>query len=112
MGHLVYKFKRAQLLTLSGYGSLGFRLPAAIGDVVANLGDIVVDSDGDGSFIMNVQELATIKAENLHVKVLLINNQYLGMIMELEERYFKANIADSYLGDPLRKSPIGFPQLE
>lgn len=50
---------------------------------------------------MNVQELATIKAENLPVKVLLINNQYLGMIMELEERYFKANRADSYLGDLL-----------
>lgn len=42
MGHSVYKFKRAQLLTPSGYGSLGFRLPDAIGDAVANLGDIVV----------------------------------------------------------------------
>lgn len=58
--------------------------------------------------LMNVQELATIKAENLPVKVLLINNQYLGMVMELEERYFKANRADSYLGDLLRNSPTGF----
>ncbi|KAK9183022.1 hypothetical protein WN944_026171 [Citrus x changshan-huyou] len=106
-----YMYKRArQLLTSSGFGSMGFGLPAAMGAAVANPGAIVVDIDGDGSFIMNLQELAAIKAENIPVKILLINNQYLGMNVEYEDRYFEANRANSFLGDPLRKSEI-FPDM-
>ncbi|KAJ4728784.1 Acetolactate synthase [Melia azedarach] len=99
-----YKYKRPrQWLTSGGLGAMGFGLPAAIGAAVANPGAIVVDIDGDGSFIMNVQELATIK-------ILLLNNQHLGMVMQWEDRFYKANRAHTYLGDPSRESEI-FPNM-
>ena len=89
---------------------MGFGLPAAIGASVANPDAIVVDIDGDGSFIMNVQELATIRVENLPVKVLLLNNQHLGMVMQWEDRFYKANRAHTFLGDPAQEDEI-FPNM-
>ncbi|KAG2422754.1 hypothetical protein HXX76_015774 [Chlamydomonas incerta] len=56
------------------------------------------DIDGDGSFLMNVQELATIFIEKLDVKVMLLNNQHLGMVVQWEDRFYKANRAHTYLG--------------
>ncbi|MCG8585138.1 MAG: thiamine pyrophosphate-dependent enzyme, partial [Pirellulales bacterium] len=53
---------------------------------------------GDGSFQMNVQELATAHCENLPVKVLLLNNQHLGMVVQWEDRFMKGNRAHTYLG--------------
>jgi acetolactate synthase-1/2/3 large subunit len=106
-----YKYKRPrQWLTSGGLGAMGFGLPAAIGAAVANPDAVVVDIDGDGSFIMNVQELATIRVENLPVKVMLLNNQHLGMVMQWEDRFYKANRAHTYLGDPARESEI-FPNM-
>ncbi|XP_044503525.1 acetolactate synthase 3, chloroplastic-like [Mangifera indica] len=106
-----YKYKRPrQWLTSGGLGAMGFGLPAAIGAAVANPGAVVVDIDGDGSFIMNVQELATIKVENLPIKILLLNNQHLGMVVQWEDRFYKANRAHTYLGDPSRESEI-FPNM-
>lgn len=106
-----YKYKRPrQWLTSGGLGAMGFGLPAAIGAAVANPGAIVVDIDGDGSFIMNVQELATIRVENLPVKILLLNNQHLGMVVQWEDRFYKANRAHTYLGDPSREDEI-FPNM-
>ncbi|KAL4577813.1 hypothetical protein LXL04_013927 [Taraxacum kok-saghyz] len=61
----------------------------AIGAAVAKPDAIVVDIDGDGSFMMNVQELATIRVENLPVKILLLNNQHLGMVVQWEDRFIK-----------------------
>lgn len=106
-----YKYKRPrQWLTSGGLGAMGFGLPAAIGAAVANPNSIVVDIDGDGSFIMNVQELATIAVENLPVKILLLNNQHLGMVVQWEDRFYKANRAHTYLGNPLNESEI-FPNM-
>uniref|UniRef100_A0A2P2IYQ7 Acetolactate synthase n=1 Tax=Rhizophora mucronata TaxID=61149 RepID=A0A2P2IYQ7_RHIMU len=106
-----YKYKRPrQWLTSGGLGAMGFGLPAAIGAAVANPGAIVVDIDGDGSFIMNVQELATIRVENLPIKIFLLNNQHLGMVVQWEDRFYKANRAHTYLGDPSRESEI-FPNM-
>ncbi|XP_014502012.1 acetolactate synthase 3, chloroplastic [Vigna radiata var. radiata] len=106
-----YKYKRPrQWLTSGGLGAMGFGLPAAIGAAVANPGALVVDIDGDGSFIMNVQELATIRVENLPVKILLLNNQHLGMVVQWEDRFYKANRAHTYLGDPSRENEI-FPNM-
>ncbi|CAI0446523.1 unnamed protein product [Linum tenue] len=93
-----------------GLGAMGFGLPAAMGAAVANPGAVVVDIDGDGSFIMNVQELATIRVENLPVKIMLLNNQHLGMVVQWEDRFYKANRAHTYLGDPSRESEI-FPNM-
>lgn len=106
-----YKYRRPrQWLTSGGLGAMGFGLPAAIGAAVANPDAIVVDIDGDGSFMMNVQELATIKVENLPIKILLLNNQHLGMVVQWEDRFYKANRAHTYLGDPSRESEI-FPDM-
>ncbi|KAM7254091.1 hypothetical protein ACFE04_027116 [Oxalis oulophora] len=106
-----YKYKRPrQWLTPGGLAPMGFGLPAAIGAVVANPGAIVVDIDGDGSFIMNVQELATIRVENLPIKIMLVNNQHLGMVVQWEDRFYKANRGHTYLGDPSNESEI-FPNM-
>ncbi|TKY71682.1 Acetolactate synthase 3 [Spatholobus suberectus] len=106
-----YKCKRPrQWLTSGGLGAMGFGLPAAIGAAVANPGAVVVDIDGDGSFIMNVQELATIKVEKLPVKILLLNNQHLGMVVQWEDRFYKANRAHTYLGDPSNENAV-FPNM-
>jgi acetolactate synthase-1/2/3 large subunit len=58
----------------------------------------VVDIDGDGSILMNIQEFATCKTENIPVKVLLLNNQHLGMVVQWEDRFHKGNRAHTYLG--------------
>ncbi|CAJ1961638.1 unnamed protein product [Sphenostylis stenocarpa] len=106
-----YKYKKPrQWLTSGGLGAMGFGLPAAIGAAVANPGTVVVDIDGDGSFIMNVQELATIKVEKLPVKILLLNNQHLGMVVQWEDRFYKSNRAHTYLGDPSNENAI-FPNF-
>ncbi|OIT02306.1 PREDICTED: acetolactate synthase 1, chloroplastic-like [Nicotiana attenuata] len=106
-----YKYKNPrQWLTSGGLGAMGFGLPAAIGAVVARPDAIVVDIDGDGSFMMNVQELATIRAENLPVKMMILNNQHLGMVVQWEDRFYKANRAHTYLGNPSNEAEI-FPDM-
>jgi acetolactate synthase-1/2/3 large subunit len=85
-------------LSSSGLGTMGFGLPAAMGAKAAFPDRLVVDIDGDGSFLMNIQELATCYCEKLPVKVLLLNNQHLGMVVQWEDRFFKGNRAHTYLG--------------
>ncbi|XP_076889729.1 acetolactate synthase 1, chloroplastic-like [Bidens hawaiensis] len=106
-----YKYNRPrQWLTSGGLGAMGFGLPAAIGAAVARPDAVVVDIDGDGSFLMNVQELATIGVENLPVKILLLNNQHLGMVVQWEDRFYKANRAHTYIGNPSKEGEI-FPNM-
>ncbi|KAL0318872.1 UNVERIFIED_CONTAM: Acetolactate synthase 2, chloroplastic [Sesamum angustifolium] len=106
-----YKYnKPRQWLTSGGLGAMGFGLPAAIGAAVARPDAVVVDIDGDGSFIMNVQELATIRVENLPIKIMLLNNQHLGMVVQWEDRFYKSNRAHTYLGNPSKESEI-FPDM-
>lgn len=85
-------------LSSSGLGSMGFGLPAAMGAQAAHPDSLVVDIDGDGSFLMNIQELATCYCEKLPVKVLLLNNQHLGMVVQWEDRFMEGNRAHTYLG--------------
>ena len=59
---------------------------------------VVIDIDGDGSFMMNCQELATAAIEELDVKMVILNNQHLGMVVQWEDRFYKANRAHTYLG--------------
>ncbi|MBV8608703.1 MAG: biosynthetic-type acetolactate synthase large subunit, partial [Singulisphaera sp.] len=99
------KFTRPRtLITSGGLGSMGFGLPAAIGAKAACPDTLVVDIDGDGSFVMNIQELATIQCENLPVKVILLNNQHLGMVVQWEDRFHAGNRAHTYLG------PVDHPE--
>jgi acetolactate synthase-1/2/3 large subunit len=84
--------------TSGGLGAMGFGLPAAIGAQAAHPGKTVIDVDGDGSFLMNIQELACAFCEKLPVKVLLLNNQHLGMVAQWEDRFYDSNRAHTYLG--------------
>jgi acetolactate synthase-1/2/3 large subunit len=84
--------------TSGGLGAMGFGLPAAIGAQAAHPGKTVIDIDGDGSFLMNIQELACAYCERLPVKVLLLNNQHLGMVVQWEDRFYESNRAHTYLG--------------
>ena len=100
-----YKFRRPRTwLSSSGLGTMGFGLPSAMGAKVGCPDDIVIDIDGDGSILMNIQEFATCTCENIAVKVLLLNNQHLGMVVQWEDRFFKGNRAHTYLG------PVGNPE--
>ena len=94
-----YQFREPRTwVSSSGLGTMGFGLPAAMGAKVAHPEALVVDIDGDGSILMNIQELATCTCENIPVKVLLLNNQHLGMVVQWEDRFFKGNRAHTYLG--------------
>ncbi len=94
-----YKFHRPRTwLCSSGLGTMGFGLPAAMGAQSAYPNSLVIDIDGDGSFQMNIQELATCYCEKLPVKVMLLNNQHLGMVVQWEDRFFQKNRAHTYLG--------------
>lgn len=94
-----YKFRQPRTwLCSSGLGTMGFGLPAAMGAQVAHPEKLVVDIDGDGSFQMNIQELATCYCESIPVKVLLLNNQHLGMVVQWEDRFMDGNRAHTYLG--------------
>jgi acetolactate synthase I/II/III large subunit len=96
-----YKFKYPrQFLTSAGLGAMGYGYPAALGAKVACPDRQVVDIDGDGSFLMNVQELATAHIEKIAAKAIILNNQHLGMVMQWEDRFFKGNRGHTYLGDP------------
>ena len=100
-----YKFDRPRRwLSSSGLGTMGFGLPAAMGVQAAHPESLVIDIDGDGCMLMNVQELATLKCENLPVKTLLLNNQHLGMVMQWEDRFLEGNRAHTYLG------PVDHPE--
>jgi acetolactate synthase-1/2/3 large subunit len=94
-----FQFQRPRAwLSSSGLGTMGFGLPAAMGVQAAHPDALVIDIDGDGSFQMNIQELATLHCEKLPVKVLLLNNQHLGMVVQWEDRFMASNRAHTYLG--------------
>ena len=100
-----YKFRRPRTwVSSAGLGTMGFGLPAAIGAKVAHPDKLVVDIDGDGSLLMNVQEMATCYCEKVPVKVMLLNNMHLGMVVQWEDRFHAANRAHTYLG------PIDHPE--
>ena len=96
-----YRFDHPRrLLTSAGLGAMGFGYPAALGAKVACPERQVIDIDGDGSFLMNIQELATAKIERIAAKALVINNQHLGMVVQWEDRFYQGNRGHTYLGNP------------
>ncbi len=94
-----YKFPR-QLVTSGGLGSMGYGYPAALGVKVAHPDKQVIDIDGDGSFLMNIQELATAHVEKIAAKAIILNNQHLGMVVQWDDNFFAGNRGHTYLGDP------------
>jgi acetolactate synthase I/II/III large subunit len=87
-------------LTSGGLGTMGFGYPAAIGAKAAFPNKQVIDIDGDGSFLMNIQELATAFVERLAAKAFILNNQHLGMVVQWEDRFYNSNRGHTFLGDP------------
>lgn len=96
-----YKFQKPRrLATSGGLGSMGYGLPAAMGATVAYPDKLVVNIDGDGSLLMNIQELATIHVERMPVKCIILNNQHLGMVVQWEDLKYDSNRAQTFLADP------------
>ena len=86
-------------LSSGGLGTMGFGLPAAIGAKLARPQDTVITVTGDGSFMMNVQELATIKRFRLPVKIVVIDNQRLGMVKQWQQLFFNERYSETDLSD-------------
>ncbi|MGQ9769999.1 MAG: biosynthetic-type acetolactate synthase large subunit [Thermogutta sp.] len=103
-----YKFRKPRTwLSSLGLGTMGFGLPAAIGAKVAHPEKLVIDIDGDGSLLMNIQEMATAYCEKIPVKVLLLDNQHLGMVVQWEDRFHARNRAHTYLGPIDQPEAVG-----
>lgn len=100
-----YKFPR-QFITSAGLGSMGYGFPAALGAKVARPDKQVVDIDGDGSFLMNIQELATAHVEKIAAKAIILNNQHLGMVVQWEDNFFGGNRGHTYLGNPDNRAQV------
>lgn len=84
-----------RLLTSGGLGTMGFGLPAAIGASLANPGGPVICFSGDGSIMMNIQELATLAEQNLNVKIIVLNNGALGLVRQQQELFYGARYCAS-----------------
>jgi acetolactate synthase-1/2/3 large subunit len=89
----VYPFSSPRtFLTSGGLGTMGFGLPAAIGAALANPGRKVVCISGDGSFLMNIQELATLAENDLNVAVIIMNNHHLGLVRQQQELFYEGRV--------------------
>jgi acetolactate synthase I/II/III large subunit len=86
-------------ISSAGLGTMGFGLPAAMGAAVARPDDQSILISGDGSFMMNVQELGTLKRRQIPVKMVLINNQRLGMVRQWQSLFFDGRHSETILDD-------------
>ncbi len=106
-----YPFRKPRtLLTSGGLGTMGIGLPAAIGAALSNPGKRIVCFTGDGSILMNLQELATLADLKLDVTVLIMNNKHLGLVRQLQELFYdKHYIATKFIANPdFAKIAAGF----
>ena len=86
-----FKINEDQIfLSSGGMGAMGYSLPAAIGACFASDLSPVVSISGDGGFQINIQELQTIKRNNLPIKIVILNNHSLGMIRQFQDTYFNS----------------------
>jgi acetolactate synthase-1/2/3 large subunit len=86
-------------ITSGGLGSMGFALPAAVGVQLAKPETCVLCVSGDGGFQMNIQELATVHRLGLPVKMVIIDNKYLGMVRQWQQLFYQRNYAETDLSD-------------
>jgi acetolactate synthase-1/2/3 large subunit len=95
-----YRFTQPRTwLTSGGLGTMGYCLPSAIGAQVAFPNRLVIGIDGDGSFQMTSHELATAVQYQLPVKIVILNNHYLGMVKQWQELFYNKRYSHSYLGN-------------
>ena len=86
-------------ITSGGLGSMGFALPAAVGVQLSKPDATVLCVSGDGGFQMNIQELATVRRLNLPIKLVIIDNKYLGMVRQWQQLFYERNYAETDLSD-------------
>ena len=86
-------------ITSGGLGAMGFALPAAVGVQLAKPDTCVLCVSGDGGFQMNIQELATVRRLGLPVKMVIIDNKYLGMVRQWQQLFYQRNYAETDLSD-------------
>ena len=86
-------------ITSGGLGAMGFALPAAVGVQLAKPDACVLCVSGDGGFQMNIQELATVRRLGLPVKMVIIDNKYLGMVRQWQQLFYQRNYAETDLSD-------------
>ena len=96
-----------QFITSGGLGTMGFGFPAAIGAKVAFPDKVVIDIAGDGSFLMNIQELATAVDYGINVIVCVLNNAYLGMVRQWQELFYDKR----YSATKLRYPELSFEKI-
>ncbi len=96
-----YKFKEPNsLVTSGGMGTMGFGLPAAIGAKIGRPEKQVITFIGDGGFQMTIQELGTIMHFRIPVKIIILNNDFLGMVRQWQEMFFKGRYASTEMVNP------------
>ena len=98
-GHFLKRSKPRTFISSGGAGTMGFGLPAAIGAKVAKPNSNVFLIDGDGSFQMTIQELGTIKENNIKIIAIIMNNSYLGMVRQWLELFSDKRYSNVYLGN-------------
>jgi len=86
-------------ITSGGLGAMGFALPAAIGVQLSRPDATVLCVSGDGGFQMNIQELATVRRLNLPIKMVIVDNKYLGMVRQWQQLFYHRNYAETDLSD-------------
>ena len=86
-------------ITSGGLGAMGFALPAAVGAQLAKPETCVLCVSGDGGFQMNIQELATVHRLGLPIKMVIVDNKYLGMVRQWEQLFYERNYAETDLSD-------------
>jgi acetolactate synthase-1/2/3 large subunit len=94
------QFSRPQAhLTSAGLGTMGYGVPAGVGALFAEPDATVITVTGDGSIMMNIHELATIRRYRLPLKILLLDNSQLGMVRQWQELFFEENFSEIDLSD-------------
>ena len=86
-------------ITSGGLGAMGFALPAAVGVQLAKPQTCVLCVSGDGGFQMNIQELATVRRLGLPIKMVIVDNKYLGMVRQWQQLFYQRNYAETDLSD-------------
>ncbi len=111
-GEQFYKYNKPRtFLTSGGLGTMGYGFPAAIGAKTARPEKTVIDIAGDGSFQMNIQELATCVVNKIPVIVAVLNNNYLGMVRQWQELFYKKRYSQVCLGESHDKRVPDFAKV-
>jgi acetolactate synthase-1/2/3 large subunit len=108
--HYYQYTKPRTFLSSGGLGTMGYGFPAAIGAKVGNPDKLVIDVAGDGSIQMNIQELATAVINNINVKIVILNNAFLGMVRQWQELFYNREYAytdlSRYIGKDIKSEDI------